>query len=114
MRRFIFTNAVIFIMAVMLAGFQNTQAASEKQYGGSASVSVIEYEIIFTHLGAKRGKELSRYTLNATVDCEHNDAPATKKALSDDLELQRTRKAGATKEVVFSGAIAYDINSCNK
>lgn len=101
-------------MAVMLSGSQGTQAALEKQYGGSASVSVIEYEVIFTPLGAKRGKELSRYTLNAIVNCEYDDAPTAKKALSNDLESQKVKKGGATKEVVFSGAIVYDINSCNK
>lgn len=114
MRKVIFTTITIFAVTMMLTGFKNIQASSERKYGGSASVSVIEYEVIFTHLGAKRGKELSRYTLNATVDCEHDDSPAAKKALSDDLDLQKTRKAGATKEIVFSGAIVYDINSCNK
>lgn len=114
MRKVIFTTIAIFVMAVILTGFQKTEAVSDKYYGGSASVSVVVYEVIYVPGGTKRGKELATYTLNANADCRYDDVPAAKKALADDLEYQKNRKGGLGKEAVISGSIKYDVNSCDK
>ena len=114
MRKVIFTTVAIVAMALVSLGFHKSEATTEKHYGGSASVSVVVYELIFIPGGSQRGKELARYDLNATAECIYDDVPAAKKALAADLERQKDGKGAPGKEATFSGAIAYDVDSCNK
>ncbi|MGJ1196229.1 hypothetical protein ACR777_10770 [Sphingobacterium spiritivorum] len=92
------------LITTVLMGFV---VRSGKKYGGTASASgKVTYVTTYESTQGRKVGDIE--TINVAVDCMYDDNAEAKKALKTEIE-----NTAIVKKITLTGAINYDVTTCN-